>query len=76
MSVLLYGCTTWTWTKHMEEKLGRTTQRSCELFWTNPGSSRLQNRSRCPTIYFLSHKSSKLDEEDILSTAGEIKEKS
>ena len=36
MSILLYGCTTWTLTKHMDKKLDNYT-RFCKLYWTSPG---------------------------------------
>ena len=42
------------------------------LFRTNPGSSAQQNSS-CTATYLLSHKPSKYDEQDMLSTAGEVK---
>ena len=42
------------------------------LFLMNPGSSTLQNNSYM-TTYFPSHKASKLNEKDILGTAGEVR---
>ena len=32
VSILPYGCTTWTQTKHMEKKLDATTQKYCEKY--------------------------------------------
>ena len=43
------------------------------LFWTNPGSSNLENRS-CMANYLPSSKSPKCDEQYMLGTAGESKE--
>ena len=37
VSILLYGCTTWTLTKRMEKSLRATTQESCKQYWTSPG---------------------------------------
>ena len=34
MSILLYGCTTWTLTKRMEKKLDNIAQECYELYWT------------------------------------------
>ena len=42
------------------------------MFWTNTGSSNLQN-SNCTATYLLSHKPPKSDQQDMLGTAGEIK---
>ena len=35
MSELIYGCTTWTFSKRLEKNLMWTTQRCCGLFWTS-----------------------------------------
>ena len=40
VSVLLYGCTTWTLMKQLEKKLNG----NYVLFWTNPGSSTQQKQ--------------------------------
>ena len=48
VSVLLYGCTTWILTKHLEKKLdGNDVQM---LFWINPGSYTLENRCWIATL--------------------------
>ena len=59
MSLLLYGYTTWTLIKHWPKKLMGSTQQCYMLFWTNPGSSTLQNSS-CMVTYLPSHKPSKM----------------
>ena len=70
VSILLYGCTTWVLTKHMEKKsLTATTQECCEQYWTSPGDSTLQRGSSSST-YHPSRKLSKLDEPDMWDTAG------
>ena len=37
VSILLYGCSTWTLTKRLEKKLDATSQECCEQYWTSPG---------------------------------------
>ena len=73
VSVLLYGCTTLTLTKRLEEKkLDGTTQGYLMLFWTIPGSSTPQNSScNCSPL-----KPSKKDEQDMLGSAWEAQTKS
>ena len=39
VSILLYGCTTWTLTKWLEKKLDGITQECCERNWTSPGGN-------------------------------------
>ena len=39
VSILLYGCTTWTLTKWLEKILTATTQECCEQYWTSPGGN-------------------------------------
>ena len=51
-----------------------TTQECYVLFRKNPGSNTPQN-SNCAATYLSSHKPSKKDEQDLRSTAGEIKTK-
>ena len=63
VSILLYGCITWTLTKSMEKKV-------CEQFWTSPGGNTTQ-RSSYTATYLPSRKLSKLDEPDVQDTAGE-----
>ena len=38
VSILLYGCTTWTLTKRMVKILIAITQEWCEQYWTSPGN--------------------------------------
>ena len=64
VSILLYGCTTWTLTKRMEKSLTATTQECCEQFWTSPGGNTPQSTSYTAT-YLLSRKLSKLEEPDM-----------
>ena len=62
VSILVYGCTTWTLTKRMRKSLTATSQECCEQYWTSPGGS----------IYNPSWKLSKLDEPDMRDTAEEV----
>ena len=55
ISMLLYGCTTWTLTKRMEKSLTAIIQECCELYWTSPGGNTLQNSS-CKATYQPSRK--------------------
>ena len=71
MSILLYGCTTWTLTKRMEKSLTAITQECCEQYWTSPGGSTPQSSS-CAATYHPSWKLSKLDEPDTQDIAGEV----
>ena len=47
-------------------------QECYKLYWTNPGSNIPQNTS-CMATYLLSLKLSKLDEQDMWDTAGEVR---
>ena len=67
VSILLYGCTTWTLTKHTE----KITRECCEQYWTNPSNSTPQN-SNCTATCHPSQKLSKLDKPDMWDTAGEV----
>ena len=64
VSVLLYGCTTWTLTKRLEKKLDGNYTRMLRA---------ILNKSwrQYPTRRQLSKKLSKLDEPDMQDTAGE-----
>ena len=46
VSILLYGCTTWTLTKRLEKKLDGNYTECCEQYWTSPGD----NIHKAPTI--------------------------
>ena len=70
MSILLYGCTTWTLTKRLDKKLDSNYTRMLRAilnksWWQNP--TRHQLYSHLPPI----SKPSKLDEPDMQDTAGE-----
>ena len=39
VSILLYGCTTWTLTKRLEKKLDGNYTKYCEQYWTSPGGN-------------------------------------
>ena len=71
VSLLLYGCTTWTLNKRMEKSLTATTQECSEQYWTSPGGNTPQSSSYTAT-YHPSRKLSKLDELDMQDTAGEV----
>ena len=62
VSILLYGCTTWTLTKQLEKKLDGN--------YTSPGSNTPQRNNYTATC-LPSQKLSKLDEPDMQDTAGE-----
>ena len=72
VSTLLYGCTTWTLTKHMEKKLNGYYTRMLQAILKNPGGS-TQQSSRCTAAYHPSRKLSKLDDPDMRDTAGEVR---
>ena len=55
VSILLYGCITWTLTKRMEKSLTSTTQECCKQYWTSPGGSTPQSSS-CTATYHPSQK--------------------
>ena len=60
VSILLYGCTTWTLTKRLEKKLDGN--------YTNGNTPQSTNYT---ATYLPSRKLSKLDKPDIQNTAGE-----
>ena len=66
VSILLYGCTTWTLTKRLDKKLDG----NCEQYWISPDSNTQQSTNYTATC-FPSRKLSKLDEPDTQDTAGE-----
>ena len=70
MSMLFYGCITWTMTKHMEKK--NLTAIAQELYWTNLEGSTPQ-KSSCTATDHPSRKPSKLVEQDMRNTTGEVK---
>ena len=68
VSILLYGCTTWTLTKRLEKTA--ITQECCEQYWTSPGGNTPQGTNYTATC-LPSWKLSKLDEPDMQNTSGE-----
>ena len=70
VSILLYGCTTWTLTKRLEKKLDRNYTRMLEQYWTSPGGNTPQGTNYTATC-LPSRKLSKLAEPDMQDTAGE-----
>ena len=71
VSILLYGCTTWT-LNGWRNSLTATTQECCKQYWTGPGGNTPQS-SCCTATYHPSRKLSKLDEPDMQDTAGEVR---
>ena len=65
VSILLYGCTTWTLTKRMEKKLDRNYTRMLR-------TSHEAAPHKAASTYHPSRKLSKLDEPDMQGTAGEV----
>ena len=70
VSILLYGCTTWTLTKRMEKKLDGNYTECCVQFWTSPGGNTSQS-TNCTATYLPLRKLSKLDKPDMQDIAGE-----
>ena len=73
ISILLYGCTTWTLTKRMEKNLDGNYTRILRAV-LNPRGNTLQNYSSAATDY-PSPKPSELDDQDMQDIAGEVREK-
>ena len=61
VSILLYGCTTWTLNKQLEKK----------QYWTSPGGNTPQGTNYTATC-LSSRKLSKLDEPDMLEKQGRV----
>ena len=70
LSILIYGCTTWTLTKRMQKKLDGNYIRMLQAILNNPRGNTLQSSSYT-AIYRPSRKLSKLDESDMQDTARE-----
>ena len=70
VSILLYGCSTWTQTKRMEKKLDSNYTRMLRAVLNKSWNS------SCTATYHPSRKLSKLDEPDMQDTAGEIRKNS
>ena len=71
VSILLYGCTIWSWLNGWRKSLTAITQECCEQYWRSPGDSTPQSSSYTAT-YHPSRKLSKLDEPDTRDIAGEV----
>ena len=69
VSIMLYGCTTWTLTKRLEKKLNGNYTRMLQ-YWISPGGNTTQS-TNYTAICLPSRKLSKLDEADMQDTAGE-----
>ena len=70
VSILLYGCTTWTLTKRMEKKLDGNYTRMLRAILNKSWGNTQQNTNYTAT-YLPLRKLSKLDEPDTQNTAGE-----
>ena len=75
VSILLYGCTTWTLTKRLEKKLDGNYTRMLRAI-LNMSWLQHPTRRNCTVTYHLSRKLYKLDEPDMPDTAGEAKTRS
>ena len=70
MSILLYGCTTWTLSKRLEKKLDGDYTRMLRAI-VNKSWKQHPKNTNYTAIYLPSRKLSKLDEPDTQDTAGE-----
>ena len=70
VSILLYGCTTWTLTKRLEKKLDGNNTRMLRAKFKSPGGNTPQSTNYTAT-YLPSWKLFKLDEPDTQETPGE-----
>ena len=71
MSILLYGCTTWTLTKRMEKELDGNYTRMLRAILNKSWRQHPTNSSYMAT-YHPSRKLSKLDKSDMRDTAGNV----
>ena len=72
MSILLYGCTTWTLTKRMERNLRGNCTRMLRAV-LNKLSKYIPQNISCTDTYHPSRKPSKLNEQDMRDTTGEVR---
>ena len=72
MSILLYGCTTWMLSKHMEKKLDGKYTRMLQVILNNIVGSTPQSTS-CTATHHSLWKLSKLNKPDMRDTAGEVR---
>ena len=70
VSILLYGCFTWTLTKRLEKKLDGNYTRMLRATLNNPGGNTPRGTNYTATC-LPSRKLTKLDEPDMQDTAGE-----
>ena len=70
VSILLYGCTTWTLTKRLEKKLDGNYTRMLRAICVSPGGNTPQGTNYTATC-LPPRKLSKLDEPDMQDTSGE-----
>ena len=70
VSIVLYGCTTWTLTKRLEKKLDGNYTRMLRSILNKIGGNTPQD-TKCTATCHPSRKLSKLDEPDMQDTAGE-----
>ena len=75
VSILLYGCTTWTLTKWLEKKLDGNYPRMLRAI-LNKSWQQHPTRANYTVTYHLSRKLYKLDEPDMPDTAGEARTRS
>ena len=71
VSILLYGCTTWTLTKCMEKKLDGNYTRMLRAILNNTWIQH-PKKSGCTATYHTLRKPSKLNEADMQDIAGEV----
>ena len=72
VSILLYGCTTWTLTKRLEKKLDGNYTRMSRAILNSPGDNTPRDTNYTATC-LPSRKLYKLDEPDTQDTAGEAR---
>ena len=74
VSILLYGCTSWTLTKRLEKKLGGNFTRMLRaILYKSYIASNIEQNTNYSATYIPSRKLSKLDEPHTLDTAGEAR---
>ena len=71
VSILLYGCTTWTPTKRLEKKLDGDYTRMLRAIMNKSWRQHPPQGTNYTATYLLSRKLSKLDEPDMQDTTGE-----
>ena len=71
LSILQYGCITWTLVKRIEKKLDGNCTRMQQWYWTKPVCNIPQNKS-CTVTDHPSLKPFKSNEQDMQGTAGEL----